>query len=70
MELFRKDLEKRCAYCVHGSRINDMQVACQRKGVVDAAGCCFRFSYDPLRRVPPRPPELNTRQYNEDDFKL
>ncbi|MCR5826766.1 MAG: hypothetical protein K6G54_09390 [Oscillospiraceae bacterium] len=70
MELFRKNIEKRCAYCVHGSRINDAQVACTHKGIVDAAGQCHRFVYDPLRRMPPRPAALKTERYSEEDFTL
>ena len=70
MGLFRKNMEKRCAYCAYGSRISDTQVACQRKGIVGAAGHCLHFSYDPLRRVPPRPAALKTERYSEEDFKL
>lgn len=43
MRLFRKKIEKHCAYCAWGSRINDAQVACRRKGIVDAGGRCFRL---------------------------
>lgn len=70
MGLFRKDLEKRCAYCAHGGTVSETQVVCTRKGVVDAAGHCFRFAYDPLKRVPPRPAALDTERYHEEDFKL
>lgn len=70
MQLFRKNMEKRCAYCARGCAINETQVACERKGIVDAAGHCRRFVYDPLRRVPPRPAALNTERYSAEDFKL
>jgi len=70
MELFRRNMEKRCAYCVHGSRLNEAQAACRYKGVVDATGHCFRYAYDPLRRVPPRPAALKTEQFKEEDFTL
>ncbi len=70
MELFRKNIEKHCAYCAHGARISEDQVACEYKGIVDASGHCFRFSYDPLRRVPPRPAALKPKQYSEEDFQL
>ena len=70
MQLFRKNMEKRCAYCKYGCTINETQVACERKGIVDAAGHCRRFVYDPLRRVPPRPAALNTERYSAEDFKL
>ena len=32
---FRKDIEPRCAYCAHGSAVNECEVACSRRGVVD-----------------------------------
>jgi len=51
---FRKDIEPRCAYCAHGSAVNECEVACSRRGVVDSADSCRHFRYDPLRRVPPR----------------
>ena len=70
MKLFRKNMEKRCAYCAFGSVINDREVACERKGVMDAAGHCRAFRYDPLKRVPPRPAALKTEQYTAEDFKL
>ena len=31
--LFRKDIEKHCAYCKSGSVINEGQVICSRRGV-------------------------------------
>ena len=70
MRLFRGNIEKRCAYCARGCRISDEQVACQRKGIVDAGGHCFWFAYDPLRRTPPRPAALRTERYREEDFRL
>lgn len=70
MKLFRKDMEKRCAYCAFGSAINESEVACARKGVMDAASHCRAFRYDPLKRVPPRPAALKTEQYTAEDFKL
>ncbi len=68
--LFRKDIEPRCAYCAKGSPISDREVACPRKGVVDASFHCSRFRYDPLKRVPPRPVKLETGKLTEEDFRL
>lgn len=70
MRLFRKNMEKRCAYCASGSLINEREVACPYKGVMDAAGACRRFAYDPLKRVPPRPAALKTEKYSAEDFEL
>lgn len=68
--LFRKDIEKRCAYCAYGSAINDTQAACSRKGVVDSADHCRHFSYDPLKRTPPRPVGLDEGRHSAEDFSL
>ena len=82
---FRKDIEPRCAYCAHGSAVNECEVACSRRGVVRAADgslrCtrrgavqpfdhCRAFSYDPLRRVPPRPASLDPKAHSPEDFSL
>lgn len=70
MKLFRKNMEKRCAYCASGSPINEREVACPYKGVMDAASSCRRFAYDPLKRVPPRPAALKKGAYSAEDFTL
>ena len=67
---FRKDIEPRCAYCAHGSAVNEREVACSRKGVVDGADHCRHFRYDPLRRVPPRPASLDTKTHSPEEFSL
>lgn len=67
---FRKDIEPRCAYCEFGSTVNDTQVVCPRKGIMDSAAHCFRFRYDPLRRVPPRPASLDTKALSAEDFSI
>ena len=67
--LFRKDIEKHCAYCKSGSVINEGQVICSRRGVVGSADHCRHFCYDPLKRVPPRPATLRD-QYTSEDFSL
>lgn len=70
MDLFRKNMEKRCAYCTCGTMINEREVACPRRGVLDAADSCRRFSYDPLKRVPPRPADLTAQKHSAEEFRL
>ena len=70
MQLFRKKIEPRCAYCEKGAPIGADQVACRRRGVVSAGEHCASFRYDPLKRVPPRPAVLDTEKLNEADFSL
>lgn len=69
LHLFRKDIEKRCAYCKNGTVIGEGRAVCSRRGVVDPAGCCRHFRYDPLKRVPPRPAALSGG-YTPEDFSL
>ena len=68
--LFRKKIEPRCAYCAKGSQINDDEVACVKRGIVQAGYHCRSFRYDPLRRVPPRPIKLETDKLKQEDFEL
>lgn len=68
--LFRKDMEKRCAYCAHAGRIDDEQVACVKRGIVASGSHCAAFRYDPLKRVPPRPVQLNTGDLKQEDFEV
>lgn len=67
---FRKDIDKRCAYCECGSVINDTEVVCSHKGIVDAANHCCRFKYDPLKRVPPRPVTIDESKHSAEEFSL
>ena len=68
--LFRKKIEPRCTYCEKGSRINEKEVACIKRGIVPAEHHCRSFSYDPLKRVPPRPVALDTGKLKQADFEL
>lgn len=68
--LFRKKIERSCLYCVHGTKIDDDSVRCTKRGVVGADKKCFFFSYDPTKRVPPKPKAPDFQKYSEDDFTL
>ncbi|MDO4811525.1 MAG: hypothetical protein Q3985_06235 [Eubacteriales bacterium] len=68
--LFRKKIEPRCAYCTKGSPLNDAEVACLKRGIVDASFHCGGFCYDPLKRVPPRPAKLETEKLSAEDFSI
>ena len=68
--LFRKNIEKRCAYCAKGTQINEREVACPKKGVVAVEYHCMRFEYDPFKRVPPRPIKLETGKLTAEDFQI
>lgn len=68
--LFQKDIEPRCAYCRHGSLLNEEQVMCLKKGIVSPAGSCRRFKYEPLKRTPPKPVSADFSHLKEEDFSL
>ena len=68
--LFRKNIEPRCAYCAKGNQINEREVACLKKGIVAVENHCRAFCYDPLKRTPPRPAELDTSRLKEEDFSI
>ncbi len=70
MSLFQKDIEPRCAYCARGYTLDNDQVACAKKGVVNAGSSCRAFKYDPLKRVPPRPVKPDFSKLKDEDFTL
>lgn len=68
--LFRKKMEKSCAYCAYGVKLDDEQVLCSKKGLRDLFSKCRKFKYDPTKRVPSRPKALDFGKYEEEDFTL
>ena len=62
-------VEPKCQYCRFGTPVADSDtVLCVKNGVRDGSSSCKKFRYDPLKRIPRRPPELLT--FSEDDFSL
>lgn len=68
--LFRKKIEKSCAYCAHGAKLDEEQVLCTKKGVVPLCGRCRKFDYDPCKRIPPKPKAPDFEKYRKEDFSL
>ena len=68
MGLFEKSIEPRCAYCAHGRPLDQEQIVCPRKGVMDPGSHCRSFRYDPLKRVPPRPAKPAGVGLPDEDF--
>lgn len=68
--LFRKKIQKSCAYCQYGTKLNDEQVLCIKKGVVSTDGKCRKFAYDPCKRIPAKAKALDFEKYNEEDYSL
>ncbi len=53
--LFRKKIERACAYCKHGVALCDDQILCVKKGVRTPDSSCRRFQYDPSSAFRPNP---------------
>jgi hypothetical protein len=68
--LFRKDIEPRCTYCQYATKLTEEQVVCPKKGVISAGSSCRKFTYDPLKRVPPRPAAFDGGKFKNEDFSL
>ncbi len=68
--LFKKKIDPRCAYCSKGTLLEEGQILCIKKGVVSPGDHCSGFRYDPFKRVPPKPAELDTSGLSDEDFRL
>lgn len=68
--LFRKEIEPYCSYCARGARLNENEIMCIRRGIVTPGYHCPAFRYEPLKRVPPRPPKLDLAILENEDFSL
>ena len=68
--LFRKRIEKSCTYCQHGTKLNDEECLCMKKGIVPLDGKCRKFTYDPCKRIPPKAKALDFEKYKNEDFSL
>lgn len=68
--LFRKKIQRSCSYCSYGTKIDDEQVLCMKKGVVAADGKCRKFQYDPCKRIPLKQKPLDFSKYDERDYSL
>lgn len=68
--LFRKDVEKRCALCVHAGQAGNGAMLCAKKGFVPPESSCCRFRYDPLKRTPGRFETKDFSRFEEKDFSL
>lgn len=68
--LFRKKIERSCAYCRHGVQLEDGQVLCHKKGVKTLEDKCRKFKYDPCKRIPLKAKPLDFSRYDAEDFSL
>ena len=68
--LFRKKIQRSCAYCANSTFMDEEQYLCIKKGVVEDTGKCRKFKYDPCKRIPAKPKALDFSKYEEMDFSL
>ena len=68
--LFRKKIEKNCAYCRFSTQSADGELSCTKRRSVPADYQCWKFQYDPLKRQPSKPKALDFSKYDEEDFSL
>ena len=68
--LFRKKIARSCSYCSLGTKLNDTQILCAKKGVVSVDSNCRKFRYDPCKRVPLKAKAPDFTKYNSEDFQL
>jgi hypothetical protein len=68
--LFRKKIERSCTYCSNGTRIDDELILCVKKGVVPGDKPCWKFRYDPTKRIPAKEKPVDFSKYDEEDYSL
>lgn len=68
--LFRKDIDRCCAYCKHAGAAGGDRMLCARRGLVSPQDQCRAFSYDPLRRTPRRAKAPDFQALGEKDYSL
>ncbi len=68
--LFRKKIERSCAYCLYGAHLEDGQILCSKKGMKTDEDKCWKFKYDPCKRVPKKAKALDFSKYDSEDYSL
>ena len=68
--LFRKKIERSCAYCNKSTVLSDGTILCVRRGIILQDRACRKFKYDPCKRVPPKQKASDFSKYTSEDFTL
>ena len=68
--LFRKKIPRSCTYCTNGTKLNDSEVLCIKRGVVSIDRACRKFEYDPFKRTPLKQKASNFSKYDNEDYSL
>ena len=67
--LFRKDIARCCSHCLHAA-VSEDKIICAKVGVVSPDHRCWRYRYDPCKRIPPKMKALDVEKFNDADFSL
>lgn len=68
--LFRKKIERSCAYCLYGAHLDEGLILCAKKGMKSTEDRCRTFKYDPCKRIPLKSKPLDFSKYDAEDFSL
>ena len=68
--LFRKNIARSCTYCKFGTRLDEFNILCAKKGMVSSEHSCRKFAYDPCKRVPPKVKASDFSKYDQEDYSL
>ncbi len=68
--LFRKRIKRSCSYCLRATQLNEDTVLCVKKGVRPIFDKCWKFKYDPCKRIPVKAKALDFSKYDGEDFSL
>lgn len=68
--LFRKKIDRCCAYCAQSTALDEETVLCCKKGVRSNDSKCRKFTYDPCKRIPVKAKAMDFSKYKEYDYSL
>ena len=68
--LFRKRIQRSCAYCTFGTQLDEDAVLCTKRGVRPIYKPCRKFKYDPCKRIPLKQKAPDFSKFKEEDFSL
>ena len=68
--LFRKKIERACVYCLFGTQLENGNILCSKKGIRNVEDKCWKFRYDPCKRIPSKAKALDFSKYDNEDFSL
>ena len=59
-----------CGYCLYGAHLEGGEILCSRKGMRVASEKCWKFKYDPCKRIPHKMKPMDFSKYDKEDFSL